>query len=968
MASNLAISLLIGASVTGAVKGIKSLSSSLKVFKDDALSTGDKIRQLAKQSAISIGSAVSTLSGLSGAVVGISKPAIAFESAMADVKKVVDFKTPDGFKKLSGDLLELTRTLPMTGEELAAIAASGGQLGVAEEDIKAFTTTIAKMSVAFDMSAEDSGDAMAKLANVYKIPISEIGKLGDAINELSNSSPAKASDIVSTLGRIGGVAKQFGLTENAAAALANSFISLGKAPEVAGTAINGMLTKLMTADKGGKKFQAALATVGVSAKQLKADIAKNGEQALISFLKRIQTMPKEMQMGILVDLFGIEYADDVAVLAGNTKVLEDSLKTLQETDSKGKPKYLGSMEKEFAARAATTENSLKLLKNSITEIAVQVGSQFLPIINLVVSKLRPVIYSIANWIGKHQELVAVIAQLSVGIGAGIAAALALNGVFGGMLALFAAGKNVISGVHIGFTVLAKITRLNMSLFMQLWRLFSGGLLNSVKLVTLALKALAVSGFGLVKAAVIAVITTLKTLLLSSLSLAKAAFLGFATILKTVVVSAFGLLKTAIVAVSRAFLFNPIGLAITAIALGAYLIYRYWSPIKTFFGQLWNWVSAKFSAAWKSISGLWSQAVTWFNGIWENIKTFFNSGISNITTTILNWSPLGLFQQIFSGVLAWFGIDIPAKFGNFGKNMIDGLINGIRGAWEGAKQVVSDLGDGIKSWFAEKLGIHSPSRVFMGYGENTVDGLVIGVAKSAVKAAGAVTGMGEQMQQAMPKTLSAPVIETATKIATAAPKAVTAAPRSITSQAQQLSALAAKQVTASTTPVKTNKAKQKTANQRRVNRQAADKATAALTASYLPAHLRRQLSQTQKITKSPVSQTKTVQAMKPIVLPKPQTEKPAQSMPVTQAANPVVALPTPPVTQYESLQHTMQAQNMHTAPQARNGIVVNFNPTINVSEASSQGVVEQVQQGLQMSLREFEQLINRVVDQKMRRAY
>ncbi|MDG4924437.1 hypothetical protein P9J58_11515, partial [Glaesserella parasuis] len=73
--------------------------------------------------------------------------------------------------------------------------------------------------------------------------------------------------------------------------------------------------------------------------------------------------------------------------------------------------------------------------------------------------------------------------------------------------------------------------------------------------------------------------------------------------------------------------------------------------------------------------------------------------------------------IFTSVLNWFGIDLPAKFSNFGKNIIDGLVNGISNAWNLAKEKVSELGNGIKGWFAEKLGIHSPSRVFKGYGVN-----------------------------------------------------------------------------------------------------------------------------------------------------------------------------------------------------------------------------------------------------------
>lgn len=179
---------------------------------------------------------------------------------------------------------------------------------------------------------------------------------------------------------------------------------------------------------------------------------------------------------------------------------------------------------------------------------------------------------------------------------------------------------------------------------------------------------------------------------------------------------------AIFMMSRALLMNPIGLLITGIAVAAYFIYDNWAKIGPWFSELWQNVSGAFSSAWSSITGFCSTA-------WANISNFFSAGISRITTTILTWSPLALFQQVFSTVLSWFGIDVPNKFSEFGKNMIDGLVNGIKNAWEGAKQIVSDLGEGIKGWFAEKLGIHSPSRVFKGYGVNVVEGLAIGMNKS-----------------------------------------------------------------------------------------------------------------------------------------------------------------------------------------------------------------------------------------------
>ncbi|WJY16815.1 phage tail tape measure protein [Pectobacteriaceae bacterium CE90] len=182
-----------------------------------------------------------------------------------------------------------------------------------------------------------------------------------------------------------------------------------------------------------------------------------------------------------------------------------------------------------------------------------------------------------------------------------------------------------------------------------------------------------------------------------------------------------LVGRSIILMGRALMLNPIGLLITGIAIAAYLIYRYWEPISN-----------------------------WFKQRWADIKTAFSGGISGVTRLILDWSPLGLFYRVFAGVMKYFGVDIPAKFSEFGSNIISGFVNGIRNKWEEAKASVGELGDNIKGWFAEKLGIHSPSRVFMGFGDNIAQGAAIGISRSTPLAAAAGQRLATELTPEVPK--------------------------------------------------------------------------------------------------------------------------------------------------------------------------------------------------------------------------
>lgn len=172
---------------------------------------------------------------------------------------------------------------------------------------------------------------------------------------------------------------------------------------------------------------------------------------------------------------------------------------------------------------------------------------------------------------------------------------------------------------------------------------------------------------------------------------------------------------AVLWLGRALLMNPIGLAVMAIATAAYLIYKYWDPIKAY-----------------------------FLGLWAEVKEGFNGGFAGIAALILNFSPLGLFYRAFAGVMNYFGVEMPGKFSEFGTMLMQGMVQGITNGLAAVKGAITGAADNTITWFKEKLGIHSPSRVFASLGGFTMAGLEQGLVKGQQGPLAAVTNMGKQM--------------------------------------------------------------------------------------------------------------------------------------------------------------------------------------------------------------------------------
>lgn len=338
-----------------------------------------------------------------------------FENAMLGVAKQVDGARDSSgrltavYHQMAREIQQLGREVPLATNSLADMVTAGARMGVARDELIGFTRTAAMMADAFELPAGELADNMGKIAGLFKIPIPAIGELADSINYLDDNAISKGGDIIDFLTRTGGVASSVKVTGQEMAALGSTLLTLGERTETAGTAVNAIYSKLAAADKGTKKFKAAMQEIGLSTTAVQKGMQKDATGTLMKVMQAIGKLPAEKQLGVMVELVGLEHSDTLAKLANNTAEWRRQLELANSAAAKG------SMSREFQARLQTTNAQWQLMKNRVEEVAVNIGSVLLPAVNSVFGALAPVISAVADFAREHPKLTQAVVGTTVAL-------------------------------------------------------------------------------------------------------------------------------------------------------------------------------------------------------------------------------------------------------------------------------------------------------------------------------------------------------------------------------------------------------------------------------------------------------------------------------------------------------------------------------------------------------------------------
>ncbi|EOJ9551699.1 phage tail tape measure protein, partial [Escherichia coli] len=229
--------------------------------------------------------------------------------------------------------------------------------------------------------------------------------LADKINYLGNTGPASAkkiSDVVTRIGPLGSVA---GVASGEIAAMGATIAGMGVESEIAATGIKNFMLSLTAGNSATKSQKKALRLLRIDPKKLAADMQKDARGAMLHVLDSLAKVPKEKQAAVLNALFGKESLGAIAPLLTNLDLLRTNFNRVADAQQ-----YGGSMQKEYAARAATTENQLLLLQNQINAISSTLGETFLPSLNEGIKEMKPFLEEVRTFVRENPEVVKTIAK------------------------------------------------------------------------------------------------------------------------------------------------------------------------------------------------------------------------------------------------------------------------------------------------------------------------------------------------------------------------------------------------------------------------------------------------------------------------------------------------------------------------------------------------------------------------------
>ena len=414
------------------------------------------------QAALEAAGLIAGLKKVADGLMDCSKAAAEFETNMAAVKRTVG--GDDSFiKGLGESFKQMSTEMPITASELAQIATTAGQLGIAQDNVETFTTVMAKLATTTDLSADNAATMLAQFANITGV--TDYERLGSAVAALGDSTATTASKVVDMSQGMAASASIAGMSSTDILAISAAVGSLGIEAAAGSTAMSQLITKLYKATETGDQLEQIAAVAGMTGEQFRTAWGQNAVGAMDSFIQGLNNVEQNGASAVVVlDQLGINNVRQTKAILGLASA--DGLLANTISVANNAWNQNTALTEKAGIMYNTTEAKMTMMQNAANNVQIAIGDALNPALSAAYDAATQLLQPIAQFLEENPAIVQGITAFIGVLGtltAGIVAYTAITKLAAAASALFAGaipGLGIILGVAAGIgTLVAAISAL-----------------------------------------------------------------------------------------------------------------------------------------------------------------------------------------------------------------------------------------------------------------------------------------------------------------------------------------------------------------------------------------------------------------------------------------------------------------------------------------------------------------------------
>ncbi|ENW82688.1 phage tail tape measure protein, TP901 family, core region [Acinetobacter sp. ANC 3929] len=527
---------------------------------------------------------------IGGAVAGAGiyqffKPAIDFEKQVSGVQAVLDLdKASAAMKQLEADARKWGAASSFSPTEAAQAQFALGSGGFNVDQIRQALGGTLQLAEAGKVELEQAAQIAVGTLNGFGLAAKEINRVNDVFVQATNATATSVGGLGETMKYVAPVAKQYGASIEQVTAMTGLLGNNNILDTQAGTALRGIMLRLAAPPKAAQK---ALDDLGVKTADAKGNL-RDLSDVMNDLRITTSKMGSEERLALLSDISGTEAASAMAVLVDQTGVVDEKTgkvvnKIKQLTDELENSK--GAAAQAAAILKDNLAGDIENMGGEWQDLSIAIQKVLGNDLRAFIQQVSEIIGRIKAWVEANPELVRTLANIAIKLL---------------MLKVGLLGAKYTANLFLGsiVSIIAGITKFAIVMWIahKIANKFGIGLPSRFTVITKTLQLLSRAFTFLARQAIPLVITGLRALAIAAMT-------------------------------------NPLTWIITGIMAVAFVIYRYWGPIKAFF------------------QGFWSGLMIGLAPFKDSIRSMFTALQTVLAPLKPLWEGLVAIWTIFKGVIA-----------------------------------------------------------------------------------------------------------------------------------------------------------------------------------------------------------------------------------------------------------------------------------------------------------------------------